>query len=124
MVDRLKDLLGRIPGYNGYRDKENRRDEDRRLRETIADTIVLSVDTLTSYNARLSADREFSSLSKVESLVGQIRLLADRIRTASYGYGGIFTERSVDEAALDQLRQFDLALQREAEGLASAVSRR
>jgi hypothetical protein len=122
MVDRVKDLLGRIPGYNGYRDKENRRDEDRRLRETIADSIVQSVDVLTAYNAQLSANREFSSLSKIESLVGQIRLLADRVRTASYGYGGIFTERSVDEAALDQLRQFDLALQREVQGLASAVS--
>jgi len=122
MVDRVRELLGRIPGYNGYRDKENRRDEDRRLRETIADGIVQSVDALTAYNAQLSADREFSSLSKVESIVGQIRLLADRIRTASYGYGGIFTERSVDEAALDQLRQFDLALQRETQTLAVAVS--
>lgn len=121
MVDRIKDLLGRIPGHNGYRDKENRRDEDRRLRETIADGIMQSVDTLTRYNAQLSANRELSSLSKVEALVGQIRLLADRIRTASYGYGGIFSERSVDEAALDQLRQFDLALQREVAGLATAV---
>jgi hypothetical protein len=122
MVERIRDMLRRIPGYNGYRDKENRRDEDRRLRESIADAIMLSADQLTQYNARLSADRELSSLSRVEALVGQIRLLADRVRTASYGYGGIFTERSVDEAALDQLRQFDLALQREVQALGTAVS--
>lgn len=122
MVERIRDMLGRIPGYNGYRDKENRRDEDRRLRESIADVIMLSADQLTQYNARLSANRELSSLSRVEALVGQIRLLADRVRTASYGYGGIFTERSVDEAALDQLRQFDLALQREVQALGAAVS--
>ena len=122
MVERIRDMLGRIPGYNGYRDKENRRDEDRRLRESIADAIMLSADQLTQYNARLSANRELSSLSRVEAIVGQIRLLADRVRTASYGYGGIFTERSVDEAALDQLRQFDLALQREVQALGAAVS--
>lgn len=122
MVERIKGMLARIPGYNGYRDKENRRDEDRRVRESIADAIMLSTDQLTQYNATLSANRELSSLSKVEALVGQIRLLADRIRAASYGYGGIFTERSVDEAALDQLRQFDLALQREVEALGTAVT--
>ncbi|HVL22989.1 MAG TPA: hypothetical protein VM450_02845 [Thermomicrobiales bacterium] len=122
MVERIRDMLGRIPGYNGYRDKENRRDEDRRLRESIADAIMISADQLTQYNARLSANRELSSLSRVEAIVGQIRLLADRVRTASYGYGGIFTERSVDEAALDQLRQFDLALQREVQALGAAVS--
>ncbi len=121
MVERVRELLGRIPGYNAYRDKENRRDEDRRLREHIADAILLSADQLTQYNGRLAANRELSSLSATEALVGQIRLLADRVRTASYGYGGIFTERSVDEAALDQLRQFDLALQREIGALGSAV---
>src|SRR5699024_9241959 len=49
------------------------------------------------------------------------RLLADRIRTASYGYGGIFTSQGVDSAALDQLRQFDTALQNETSSLAGLV---
>ena len=115
--NRITELLHRVPGYSGYRDKENRRDEDKRLRESIADDVQKGVDRLTQYNGDLSAARELSHISRMESLVGQIRLLADRIRTTSYGYGGIFTERDVDGAALDQLRQFDLALQDEVASL-------
>lgn len=119
--EKITELLHRVPGYSGYRDKENRRDEDKRLREMIAADIQSSVDRLTAYNSDLSAEREFSAISRMESLVGQTRLLADRIRTASYGYGGLFTEREVDEAVLNQLRQFDVALQDEARGIADAV---
>lgn len=122
LENRITGLLNRVPGYTGYRDKENRRDEDKRLRDTIASDVQESVDLLTKYNADLSAARNFTALSRTETLVSQIRLLADRIRTASYGYGGIFTERSVDGAALDQLRQFDISMQGEAASLGTLVS--
>lgn len=119
--DRMTRLFHKVPGYSGYRDKENRRDEDKRLREAIANDVQAAVERLTKYNADLSADRELKALARTETLVGQARLLADRIRTASYGYGGIFTERSVDGAVLDQLRQFDLSLQQEVTHLQEQV---
>lgn len=119
---RISDLLHKVPEYSGYRDKENRRDEDKRIRESVANDVTNSVKRLTQYNADLSAARELSHLSRVEDLVGRVRHFGDRVRTASYGYGGIFTERSVDEAALDQLRQFDLALQREVASLDAAIA--
>jgi hypothetical protein len=121
LENRVNTLLHKVPGYSGYRDKENRRDEDKRLREAIADAVQRSVERLTQYNADLSADRELKALGRIEKLVGQTRLLADRIRTASYGYGGIFTEREVDGAALDQLRQFDLSLQHEVTSLQEKI---
>ncbi len=117
----LTSTHNRVPGYKGYRDKEDRRDEDKRVREVVADAIVASIDRLTAYNATLAAARSFDALTKLEAEVGQIRLLADRIRHATYGYGGIFTEDSVDANALEQLRLFDAALLREADGLAAAV---
>lgn len=120
-MERISKLLNRVPGYTGYRDKENRRDEDKRIREAIASEITAQVDRLNQYSAELSAEREFTHLSRLESLIGQVRLLGDRIRTASYGYGGIFTEREVDATALDQLRQFDLSMEREIAGIANAV---
>ena len=118
---RITNLLHKVPGYSGYRDKENRRDEDKAIRDAIADDVQATVQRLTQYNADLSAERELKALARTETLVGQARLLSDRIRTASYGYGGIFTENSVDGAALDQLRQFDLALQREVANLGEQV---
>lgn len=119
---RITKLLHKVPGYSGYRDKENRRDEDKRVREAVAKDVMNAANRLTQYNSDLSAARELGHISRMEDLVGRVRHLGDRINTASYGYGGIFTERSVDETALDQLRQFDLALQREVESLDAAIT--
>lgn len=121
MQERITQLLSRVPGYDGYRSKENRRDEDKRVREATAEQLVAIVNDLTQKNAALVADRNLTHVSRLERLVGQTRLLADRIRTATYGYGGIFTERSVDEFVLDQLRQFDVAFQSEIAALQASA---
>jgi hypothetical protein len=113
----IEDLLYRFPGYSGYRDKEDRRDDDRRVREVIAATLDTIVTGLTRMSATLAEQRKLTQISAVERIVGTTRHLADRVRTASYGYGGIFTERSVDEHALEQLRQFDVRFQKEVEAL-------
>ncbi len=122
MEQQVKSALERIPGYAGYRRKEDRRDDDKRIRTEIADALSAQVDALTRRNAALVEARELTQISKIERLIGQIRLLADRIRTATYGYGGLFSQDSVDEPVLDQIRLFDLALQREVTTLAELVS--
>lgn len=122
LQERIQGLLSRVPGYDGYRSKENRRDEDKRVREAGADALGAIVDQLTRKNAALVAERNLTHVSRLERLVSQTRLLANRIRTATYGYGGIFTERSVDEFALDQLRQFDVTFQSELESLGSTAA--
>lgn len=123
MEERIGSLLRRVPGYTSYRQKEERRDDDKRVRVAIADDLGNLVDALSRRNAALVEARELSQISRIERLIGQIRLLADRVRTATYGYGGIFTENSVDESVLDQIRQFDLAFQRETDELSSIVGR-
>lgn len=123
MTERIQRLLERVPGYNGYRGKEDRRDVDKRLRDGIADTLGSLVDSLTRRNAELVAERSLTSVSVMERLISRTRHLADRVRTASYGYAGIFSERSVDDGVLEQLRQFDLAFQRQLATLADLAGR-
>jgi hypothetical protein len=117
MEERISRWLAKVPGYTGYRSKEDRRDEDKRIRVAIANDLDAIVDQLTRIGADLATRRELGKISAIEGVLADTRHLADRIRTASYGYGGIFTERSIDEHALEQLRQFDIALQREVIGL-------
>lgn len=121
MTERVTNLLQRIPGYSGYQDKESRRDEDKRLRTATADRLTNIIDQLTAFNAAQVAKRDFSGVTSVEQTVSKTRLLADRIRTASYGYGGLFSDRPIDGPALDQLRQFDLSIQNRVEKLAAAA---
>lgn len=119
--DLIQGALDKVPGYKGYRDKESRRDEDKAVRVSVANALTANVDTLTRYNAELASARDFESLTSLEAAVGEIRLLADRIRTASYGYGGIFTENSIDANAIEQLRLFDAAMLREVDSLTRSV---
>ncbi len=102
--------LDKIPGYRGYRRKEDRRDADRVVREQIAtelDNRATRVDRIAS---GLASRRELSGLGPLNSLAQELRLLATRVRTASYGYGGLFGNRDVNEQALNQIREFDEVL--------------
>ncbi|MEJ7900471.1 MAG: hypothetical protein WKF63_01400 [Thermomicrobiales bacterium] len=123
MESKLNEMLSKIPGYTGYRSKEDRRDDDRRLRESIAASLDTTVGSLTGVSADLARQRKLTHISTVERMVGATRLLADRVRSASYGYGGVFSDRAVDEFALDQIRQFDAVFQREAGTLDALANR-
>lgn len=102
--------LEKIPGYRGYRDKESRRDEDRRVREALSTGYMALAQRSTLAQGSLARSGRLSEIGGVERLERSLRLFADRLRTASYGYGGLFSDRPIDSRTLDQLRQFDEGL--------------
>ena len=99
-----------VPGYTGYRDKEKRRDADKQVRERLAAAFAADADRVERVARALADARSLREIGPVDDLATTIRHLVDRISTATYGYGGIFGDRSVDQAALDQLRIFDESL--------------
>lgn len=121
MLQRIEGLLNKIPGYKGAQQKETMRDDGRRLREDIAQNLDQAVAHLTNIGQQLASQRAMDQISDLERLVSRTRHLADRVRSASYGYGGIFSNRSVDEHALSQLKAFDLAFQQRSQELVGTV---
>ena len=121
LTKRVERLLNRVPGYTGYRQKESMRDDDRRLREEIARELTQAIDRLTTVSSKLAGERKFDHISQIEDTIGRVRHIESRVRTATYGYGGLFSDRSVDEFALQQLKQFDVAFQQGVEELASKI---
>lgn len=111
---RVASLLNKIPGYSGYKNKESRRDEDKRVREELAREYGQFAQRLADLQGELARARRFAEIGNVERVERALRRFTDRLRTATYGYGGLMGDRDVDSAALDQLRQFD-------EGLLSGV---
>jgi hypothetical protein len=107
MVRRGANALQSIPGYAGYRNKEDRRDQDRRVRDHLVQEYGRQLGRVERVARDLSNDRKIMAVGPVDEFARAIRRLSDRINTASYGYGGLFSDRDVDEAALDQLRLFD-----------------
>jgi hypothetical protein len=102
--------LDNIPGYRGYRRKEDRRDADRVVRDQIATLLDDRATRVDRISSGLAARREIGSIAPLNALSQELRLLATRVRTASYGYGGLFGNRDVNDRALQQIRDFDEVL--------------
>lgn len=102
--------LDRIPGYSGYRNKESRRDEDKRLREELARQYATLADRLTGAQGELVRAGRLTEIGALEQVERSLRRFSERLRVATYGYGGLFSDRPIDERALDQLQRFDRGL--------------
>jgi hypothetical protein len=127
-VDAAKDrmniferLLKGLPGIHGYVDKELRRDADKRLRETIAGQLEESKQALLSVQRRLLEGGGLMWLDNVDSAVQKLQILIDRIKTASYGYAGLFDPVRIRQEELDALYRFDVALAERAVDVRMAV---
>lgn len=114
-------ILNKIPGYSGYRAKEARRDEDKQVRLELARGYDQIAQRLADLQGELVRASRFAEIGNVERLERSLRLFNDRLRTATYGYGGLFSERSIDERALDQIAAFDRALGDGTESLRASI---
>ena len=109
-VDRIESFLNDLPGYSGYRDKESRRDSDKRLRDSIASQLGSIASRVERAGAVLVQRGELDKSHQIEQLVRSLNHAANRIRSQSYGYGGIFSDTPIDEPVLSQLYLFDKGL--------------
>lgn len=116
-VDKAKGEMGAIerlikglPIVRGYVDKELRRDADYRLRQTIAGALGAEVQRLYTIGQKLMSGGGLRYIDDVDGAVQKLQTLADRVRTASYGYAGLFNAVRIQEEQLDALHRFDVAL--------------
>lgn len=116
-VDRAKERMGAIerllkglPGIRGYVDKELRRDADKRLRELIAQQLEEQKQALFGVQQQLLEGKGLMWMDNIDSAVQKLQILIDRIKTASYGYAGLFDPVRIGEEALNALHRFDAAL--------------
>jgi hypothetical protein len=120
---RIREALDRVPGYRGYRLKEERRDADRRVRAAVADAYAAELARVERIGRDLANARRLGEISAVERASQSIRHFIDRVRSATPGYGGLFGDREIDGIALDQLRLFDESLLLGIEELRPAIDR-
>ncbi len=103
-------LLKGLPGISGYIDRELRRDADKRLREMIATQLDEQRQAILALQKRLLSSGGLAWLDDIDSAVQKLQLLIDRVRTASYGYAGLFNANRIREEQLNALHSFDVAL--------------
>jgi hypothetical protein len=108
--NKLEQLIAKIPGYAGYKQKEQRREADKLLRLHVARQYEAQLDRLHEIQMNLTTRGRLASIVTLERASMKLQLLIDRLKTASYGYSGLFDAVKVNEEALDKLYEFDQAM--------------
>ena len=108
-------LIAHIPGYHGYKEKENRRAADKLLREFLSGELDELRRRLAELQRQILEGGGLLLVDDVDRAVTKVQKLADTIRTASYGYAGLFDAVKVKEDELDALYAFD-------EGMLTAIA--
>lgn len=119
----LESLIHKIPGYKGYKEKELRREADKLLRLEVAGRLDDQRKRLANLQMQLITQAQIEWLDDLERAVAKLQLLIDRIKTASYGYAGLFDAVKVKEEELDALYEFDQKLLEVADQVASEIDR-
>lgn len=120
-VDPFKKLLSYIPGFGGYVERQNRRDADKLLRETVARRFDEQWSRVSNLQTELVSNGMLKYVDDAEKAAIQLRTFIDKISTASRGYSGMFDAVKINEAELDKIYQYDLAFFQLADQIKSAV---
>lgn len=106
----IERLLKGLPGIKGYVDKELRRDADKQTRTLLAQQLEAEKQDLLAVQRTLLNGGGLTWLDDVDQAVTKLQILIDRIKTASYGYAGLFDAVRIREEQLDALNKFDQAM--------------
>ncbi len=117
----IESLLRKLPGFQGYLEREYRRESDQLARTWLADRLEQCKLRLDRYQRSLLDAGQIDYLDDCERLRKRLDTLASRARGAVRGYSGLFDFVRVDVALLDQVYEVDLALIDEADWLVQSL---
>jgi len=121
----LERIMGYVPGYRGYKEKELRRESDRLVRMETVNRLKAAKNTVRRSFAnpmvvqRLSSDDTW----RFETLTARLDRVTQRIDRAVAGYAGMFDAIKVKEDKLDAVIEHDLSLIEKAESLKADVEK-
>jgi hypothetical protein len=120
-----EDLIGKVrnflAGFVGYVDRENRREADKILRETIAQRYEEQWGRISELQRQLVSEGQLELVDDLEAATIKLRAFVDRVKGASYGYAGFFDAVRIHSDELAKVYQYDIALLEGAQNIANAV---
>ena len=120
----LEKIMGYVPGYHGYKEKELRRESDRLVRMDVVNRLK---DAKTVFRRRFADPAAVQKLGdgsyKFDALTYRLDRVTQRIDRAVAGYAGMFDAIKVKEDKLDSVIQHDLSLIEKAESIKENVEK-
>ncbi len=99
-----------LPGFRGYKLKEQRREADRIVRTYIYEVMERSRDDLTTCLQALTDNKLTELWEPTNRLIAKVDRVAEKINHASYGYTGFFDSVRIEEPDLDRMLGYDSQL--------------
>lgn len=118
----LQDLMKKIPGYEGYHNKEARREADKIQRDYIAGSLKKEKERLMDLAGPLSRGSDLDAVTEIDRVTKIFDKITDKIRHADYGYAGFFDAVKINEAELDKMYEFDATLLNEVSSVNEAIT--
>jgi hypothetical protein len=121
----LEKIMGYIPGYRGYKEKELRRESDRLVRMEVVNRLKTAKTAFRRTFVNPSAVQKLSGddAYKFDALNYRLDRVTQRIDRAVAGYAGMFDAVKVKEDKLDSVIQHDVSLIEKAEAVKADVEK-
>jgi len=121
MQEPFKKLVSHIPGFGGYVERQNRRDADKLLRDTVARRFEEQWKRVSQLQSDLVSNGMIAYVDDMEKAALKLRTFIDKLSTAPRGYSGLFDAVKINEEELKAIYQFDAAFFDLAEQVGRAV---
>jgi len=106
----LKKIQLVIPGYAGYRRREDIRAADNILRHQLADQMKSVRSELETIRDGMAMEGRVTGLSDIGNAIFNLEGIEAKVRHAEGGYSGFSPQIRIEERELDRLYEYDWAM--------------
>lgn len=114
----LSRIQAYVPGFSGYRAKEDIRAADGMLRRQMAEKLASVRREAEGCRSAMAANGALEHLERLGGLIGRLKAAEQEVDHAAQGYSGISAKVKVGEAELNGLYEYDYALLSSLAGMA------
>lgn len=118
----FEELTKKIPGYAGYKEKEQRREADALLRDHMARQFEAQWARINDVKSQMLIGPAMTQLDDMGRAGRRLQTLIDKIKSAAQGYAGFFDAVKVKEEQLDELYRFDNDMLAKVDDLSAAIN--
>ena len=106
----VEELLLKIPGFDGYMNKQTRRESDKLHRDYIAQKLGETKVHINDVKTDMVDDGNIFDLDKIDKIQDKLDAIISKITYADRGYSGFFDTNKIGDKELEMSHQLDLAL--------------
>jgi hypothetical protein len=118
----LEKIMLQLPGFRGYKVREERREADRIVRDYLYRALKGARDDLMGCFQFLNNAGTPELIEPTNQLIAKLDRIAEKVNRASYGYSGFFDSVRIEAPQLDQMIAYDTQMLEAARKLADSIS--